>query len=88
MNRRPIRPIFHRFQNLPASCERSLRFLSISSLRGSFLILIETVILRYFEQQYHTDFSPFDQNESAIFKINNYTSQRNKPNVHLAIAQI
>ena len=24
-NRRPIRHIFHRFQNLPASCERSLR---------------------------------------------------------------
>ena len=25
MNRRPIRRIFHRFQNVPASCERSLR---------------------------------------------------------------
>ena len=25
VNRRPIRHIFHRFQNLPASCERSLR---------------------------------------------------------------
>ena len=24
VNRRPIRHIFHRFQNLPASCERSL----------------------------------------------------------------
>ena len=26
VNRRPIRHIFHRFQNLPASCGRSLRF--------------------------------------------------------------
>ena len=25
VNRRPIRHIFHRFQNLPASCERSLK---------------------------------------------------------------
>ena len=25
VNGRPIRPIFHRFQNVPASCERSLR---------------------------------------------------------------
>ena len=25
VNRRPIRRIFHRFQNVPASCERSLR---------------------------------------------------------------
>ena len=24
VNRRPIRRIFHRFQNVPASCERSL----------------------------------------------------------------
>ena len=28
VNRRPIRRIFHRFQNLPASCERSLRLAS------------------------------------------------------------
>ena len=26
VNRRPIGHIFHRFQNVPASCERSLRF--------------------------------------------------------------
>ena len=26
VNRRPIRHIFHRFQNLPASCERSLKY--------------------------------------------------------------
>ena len=26
VNRRPIRRIFHRFQNVPASCERSLRY--------------------------------------------------------------
>ena len=28
VNRRPIRRIFHRFQNVPASCERSLRVLN------------------------------------------------------------
>ena len=28
VNRRPIRRIFHRFQNVPASCERSLNFQS------------------------------------------------------------
>ena len=27
VNGRPIRRIFHRFQNVPASCERSLRYL-------------------------------------------------------------
>ena len=27
VNGRPIRHIFHRFQNVPASCDRSLRFL-------------------------------------------------------------
>ena len=30
VNRRPIRRIFHRFQNVPASCERSLRNLHMN----------------------------------------------------------
>ena len=32
VNRRPIRRIFHRFQNVPASCERSLNHLPKSSI--------------------------------------------------------
>ena len=40
VNRRPIRHIFHRFQNLPASCERSLKNLFRTSLlHPCFLIL-------------------------------------------------
>ena len=32
VNGRPIRRIFHRFQNVPASCERSLSGLKVSLL--------------------------------------------------------
>ena len=32
VNRRPIRHIFHRFQNVPASCERSLRMKNFCKL--------------------------------------------------------
>ena len=35
VNRRPIRRIFHRFQNVPASCERSLISGSVSGSYGA-----------------------------------------------------
>ena len=39
VNRRPIRRIFHRFQNVPASCERSLKgILPHNALSHNFLI--------------------------------------------------
>ena len=38
VNRRPIRRIFHRFQNVPASCERSLSF---DQLLISFIIFLD-----------------------------------------------
>ena len=43
VNGRPIRQIFHRFQNVPASCERSLKntFKSHGSSCKSFLLLAE-----------------------------------------------
>ena len=31
VNRRPIRRIFHRFQNVPASCERSLNLVILAA---------------------------------------------------------
>ena len=39
VNRRPIRRIFHRFQNVPASCERSLKLDSrVSGVRETALV--------------------------------------------------
>ena len=39
VNRRPIRHIFHRFQNLPASCERSLNLTEIVGTFQKFSLL-------------------------------------------------
>ena len=40
VNERPIRHIFHRFQNVPASCERGLNFLR------TFLIVLDLLYLK------------------------------------------
>ena len=45
VNGRPIRRIFHRFQNVPASCERSLRLRLHTGLPLSILLVIVTKAL-------------------------------------------
>ena len=45
VNRRPIRRIFHRFQNVPASCERSLNHKTSKNVKLDKVFLLMPIIL-------------------------------------------
>ena len=69
VNRRPIRGIFHRFQNVPASCERSLRKgMGVSRV---FKALCFENIFHYYIQYLSVGFN--GQSFVSILKEKNYT---------------